>query len=101
MSGAVKLPCSTLTFILTFFQMQLDKIRGRAPHPWCGGSPEKEVKPDISSQDAVGTAVLSPDAALQTWFTWLVSPPGAFQDSVRKPRSSPFEGTIQPGLHSP
>ncbi|KAM4886682.1 uncharacterized protein FYW23_011171 [Sylvia borin] len=40
-------------------QMQLDKIHGRSPHPGRGDSLEKEVKPDLSSQDEVGKVVPS------------------------------------------
>ncbi|XP_037982594.1 uncharacterized protein LOC119696827 isoform X2 [Motacilla alba alba] len=37
--------------------MQQDKIHGRASHPGLGGSPEQEVKPDISSQVEEGKAI--------------------------------------------
>ncbi|XP_054373427.1 uncharacterized protein LOC118696813 isoform X4 [Molothrus ater] len=59
-SGAIKLPCNSLTFVLTFFQMQKDKIQGRAPHPGCGDCPEHEVKAESSSQGRVGKVVHLP-----------------------------------------
>ncbi|XP_077048275.1 uncharacterized protein LOC143696256 [Agelaius phoeniceus] len=60
MSGALKLSCSRLTFVLTFFQMQKDKIQGRATHPTCGDSPDQEVKAESRSQGRVGEVVHLP-----------------------------------------
>ncbi|KAM4894033.1 uncharacterized protein FYW23_008048 isoform 3-T3 [Sylvia borin] len=50
---------------LIFYMMQRDKICDRVPHPRRGSSPEKKVKPDLSSQVKVGKVVLLPDVQAQ------------------------------------
>ncbi|XP_038004215.1 uncharacterized protein LOC119705644 [Motacilla alba alba] len=80
--------------------MQQDKIHGRASHPGLGGSPEQEVKPDISSQVEEGKAIDSEYAKLPsrtgqwTGFAALVSLLGVLQDSVMKPLPFLLKGVI-------
>ncbi|XP_077046751.1 uncharacterized protein LOC143695705 [Agelaius phoeniceus] len=106
MFGAVKLSCSPLTFVLTFFQTQKDKIQGKIhpPIPSKEVSPEQEVKLDIGSQNEVGKAIHSEYAEPQsptgrrTGCAALSSPAEESRDSLMKPLPFLFKGVTRVAL---